>query len=134
MATPSFATPADYTRFAEDDSDLSDEVLTKRLRSATIEVQKLIRLAHYDVDDNGQPTGTALLEALAEATCAIVEYWQETGDHSGADAHAGAVKIGSVSLGTTSSRETATDGQSDRLGGKALAILGNAGLYLAVGY
>lgn len=126
-----YATASDYDEYAEtawaDDHDL----LPKRLRSASIEVEKLVRSSLYDVDVDGYATDAGTAEAFAEATCAIVEHWQFTDDPYGVDAAAGAVKIGSVSLGTTSS---STDGMSAaeklqrRIGSRAIDILTNAGL------
>ncbi|MDQ1111129.1 hypothetical protein QE418_000577 [Microbacterium testaceum] len=125
-----FATVADYTKYAEEDYG-DDALLTKRLRSASVEVEKLIRGAVYDVDDDGYPTDADTADALAEATCAIVEHWADTDDPRGTDAVQGAVKIGSVSLGTTSSGSdnlSASEKLARRIGDKAVDILTNAGM------
>ncbi|MDJ0337466.1 hypothetical protein [Cryobacterium sp. PH31-O1] len=127
-----FATTADFARLAEDPFEGDDTKLGKRLRSASIEVEKLTRMAVYDVDDDGYPTSADLTEAFAEATCAITEYWQETDDPTGAEAAQGAVKIGSVSLGTASSAASAGESSMEklqkRIGSKAIDILTTAGL------
>lgn len=126
-----YATPSDYTKFAEDDWDGDPEKLEKRLRSASIEVEKLTRLSVFDTDDDGYPTDADDTEAFAEATCAIVEHWGITDDPTGAEATAGAVKIGSVSLGTTSANQdnaTARDRLTRRIGERAIDVLTNAGL------
>lgn len=131
MAQRVFATTADYTKYAEEDFDGDAGLLEKRLRSASVEVEKLIRAAIYDVDDDGYPTASDVADALAEATCAVVEHWQETDDPRGVEAVQGAVKIGSVSLGTTSSSAdtlTAREKLARRIGDKALDVLTNAGL------
>ncbi|CAN7152807.1 hypothetical protein LJR044_002496 [Microbacterium foliorum] len=131
MATRTYATPSDYTKYAEEDWDGDPEVLKKRLRSASIEVEKLTRRAIYDVDTDGYATDAGISEAFTEATVAIAEHWSITDDPTGAEAAAGAVKIGSVSLGTTSS---SSDGLTDhqkllrRIGDRAFDILANAGL------
>jgi hypothetical protein len=125
-----FATVADYTKYAEEEYG-DDALLTKRLRSASIEVEKLIRGSVYDADDDGYPTDADTTEALAEATCAIVEHWADTDDPRGIDAVQGAVKIGSVSLGTTSSSSenlSAREKLTRRIGDKAIDILTNAGM------
>lgn len=134
MATRTYATPSDYTKYAEEDWDGDPGVLTKRLRSASIEVEKLTRRAIYDADTDGYATDADISEAFTEATCAIAEHWSITDDPTGAEAAAGAVKIGSVSLGTTSS---SSDGLTDaeklarRIGTRAIDILTNAGLIRA---
>lgn len=126
-----YATPTDYTKYAEDEWDGTEDLLKKRLRSASIEIEKLTRASIYDVDDDGYPTDVDTTEVFAEATCAIVEHWQFTDDPYGVDAAAGAVKIGSVSLGTTSSASdtlSAREKLERRIGTRALDILTNAGL------
>lgn len=125
-----FATPADYREYAEDDI-ADDTLLTKRLRAASVEVEKLIRGAMYDVDDDGYPTDADTGDALTDATCAIVEHWADTDDPRGTDAVQGAVKIGSVSLGTTSAGSdnlTPREKLTRRIGDRAVDILTNAGL------
>ncbi|MEW2459820.1 hypothetical protein [Microbacterium sp. K41] len=131
MAMRTYATEADYAKYAEDDWDGTSETLLKRLRSASVEVERLTRRALYDVDPDGYATDTDTAEAFTEATCAIAEYWSITNDPTGAEASAGAVKIGSVSLGTTSSNQdglTPVERLQRRIGSKALDILTNAGL------
>jgi len=126
-----YATPTDYDSLAEEPWDGSNQVLLARLRSASIEVEKLTRMAVYATDDDGYPTDPDVSEAFTEATCAIVEFWQDTGDPRGVDAAQGAVKILSVSLGTTSSStENLTERErlARRIGTQAIDILTNAGL------
>lgn len=132
MKLRTYATAADYNQIAEEAWPTADAAtLNKRLRAASVEVEKLTRLARYDVDDDGFPTDPDVSDAFTEATCSIAAYWAETDDPTGADAVAGAVKIGSVSLGTTSSTQ---DGMSTaeklqrRIGSRAIDILTNAGL------
>lgn len=126
-----YATPRQYGDFAIEPFDGDDKMLSKRLRHASSEVEGLTRFATYAVDDAGMPTDGLVREAFADATCAIVEYWGETDDPLGVDAMAGAVKIGSVSLGTTSSSADAASEREKvirRLGDRAVSILTNAGL------
>lgn len=126
-----YATAADFTAVAEDDWDGDPEALSKRLRAASVEVEKLTRRARYDTDADGFPTDQDIADAFTEATCAIVEYWGQTDDPTGADVAAGAVKIGSVSLGTTSSSQdglSAAEKLQRRIGSRALDVLTNAGL------
>lgn len=135
MAQRVYATAGEYDDIAEEPFDGDESKLGKRLRAASIEVERITRLALFDVDEDGYPTGPDLTDAFKEATCAIVEYWEETDDPTGADAAQGAVKIGSVSLGTTSSNRLADSPQdklTKRIGDKAVNILINAGLITAV--
>lgn len=126
-----YATAADFTAVSEEGWDGDDPTLSKRLRAASVEVEKLTRRSVYATDDDGFPTDQDIADAFTEATCAIVEYWGQTDDPTGADVAAGAVKIGSVSLGTTSSSQ---DGLSTaeklqrRIGSRALDVLTHAGL------
>lgn len=132
MAQRIYAVPADYDTLAEEEFDGTPEKLAKRLRSASIEVEKATRFSVFDADDDGYPTDADISDAFKEATCAIVEYWEETDDPTGAEALAGAVKIGSVSLGTsTQTRERPADALADRIGTRAHDILSNAGLITA---
>lgn len=135
MKLRTYATITDYNLVAEDPWPTADvATLNKRLRAASIEVEKLTRRARYDTDDDGFPTDADVSDAFTEATCAIAQYWSETDDPTGVDLIAGAVKIGSVSLGTTSSNQ---DGMSEqeklarRIGTRAIDILTNAGLIAA---
>jgi hypothetical protein len=131
MATRTYATAQDYTKYAEEDWDGDEGLLLKRLRSASIEVEKLTRASIYDVDPEGYPEDADTSEAFAEATCAIMEHWQLTDDPYGVEAAAGAVRIGSVSLGTTSSSAdgmSAREKLAQRIGSRVFDILANAGL------
>lgn len=125
-----YATVSDYADFAE--LEYTDDVqLAKRLRSASEQVEKLTRLAVYDTDEDGYPTDPDVEAAFRDATCAIAEHWADTDDPRGVDATQGAVKIGSVSLGTTSSSTdtmSARDKLAQRIGDRAIDILTLAGL------
>lgn len=131
MAMRVYATPEEFDEFAEVEFDGDPDLLRKRLRSASIEVEKLTRRAVYATDDSGYPTDPDVDAAFVEATCAIVEHWQDTDDPRGVDATQGAVKILSVSLGTTSSSDRDIAAQEKlrrRIGDKAIDILTLAGL------
>jgi hypothetical protein len=129
-----YATAGQYDEFAEEPWGGTPELLEKRLRAASIEVEKLLRTAVYATDDDGYPLDADTGDVFAEATCAVVEYWQFTDDPYGVEATQGAVKIGSVSLGTTSSgadNSSAREKLARRIGEKAIDILTNAGF---IGY
>lgn len=127
MAQRVYATESDYLEFSED--EVAPDKIDSLLRRASAQVESHIRTAVYDVDEDGYPTDPDVADALRDATCAYVAYWDETDDVTGADAIAGPVKIGSVSLGGTS-----TGGASSRTPGdtrrsdEAITILQNAGL------
>lgn len=127
-----YAIVADYNQVSEEPWPADDvATLQTRLRSASVEVDRLTRLSVFDVDEDGFPTDPDISDAFAEATCAIAEFWSITDDPTGAEATVGAVKIGSVSLGTTSSsQDSATPAErlQRRIGSKAIDILVNAGL------
>lgn len=130
-----YATLGDYNEAAEETWPTDDEgTLNKRLRAASVEVEKLTRRSVYTTDEDGFPTDPTISDAFTEATCAIAAYWAVTDDPTGAEATVGAVKIGSVSLGTTSSSQdaiTAAEKLTRRIGSQAVDILTNVGLIQA---
>lgn len=129
-----YATEADFTAVSEEPWDGDAPTLLKRLRAASVEVEKLTRRSRYTTDDDGFPTDIDIADAFTEATCAIAEYWGQTDDPTGADVAVGAVKIGSVSLGTTSSsQDSATEREklTRRIGERAIDVLTKAGLIQA---
>ncbi len=121
-----YATAAEYYDFiGEDYPGTADSALNAQLRSASEEITTMTRTSRYDVDDTGAPTDPNVIDAFMRATCAVVQYWSITLDETGADGNSGAVKIGSVSLGTTLARQPVGDKQADRIGVKAGQILRN---------
>lgn len=127
-----YATLNEYKDFAEQPPE-NDEVVEKRLGTASFEVDGLTRTAAYATDAEGYPTDPQVREAFRDATCAIIQHWSPEGtdDPLGVAMYAGAVKIGSVSLGTTSSSSDGLSAQEKlerRLGSRAISILTNAGL------
>lgn len=125
-----YATLEEYKAFAEQPPE-NDSVVEKRLTTASFEVDGLTRLTPYATDAEGKPTDPLIVEAFRDATCAIVQHWEETGDPLGTALTQGAVSIGSVSLGTTSSSKSSlTDAEvrEQRIGSLAITILKNAGL------
>lgn len=131
MAQRVYATAADYDEFADEPFDGTEQQLTKRLRRASADVDSLTRLSQYRVDEDGMPLDQEIADAFMEATCAQVEYWETTGDPTGAESQMGPVRIGSVSLGGSgvggSAKSTGTAAGS-RISPEAIEILQNAGL------
>lgn len=69
------------------------------LRRASAKVDELLLTATYRTDTAGMPVDAPVAAALAEATCAQVEWWGETGDDgTGAVAALAGARIGTVQL------------------------------------
>lgn len=132
MARRVYATPSDYYDYigADDPGDEAAD-LEAMLRRASAQVDGYLRGARYDVDEDGYPTDPDVDEAITDATCAQVEWWQQTGDVTGADANAGAVRILSVSLGSSSAATAQRTAAEARASSEAIDILRNAGLISA---
>lgn len=78
---------------------------------------QLFRLCIYTADaTTGLPTSTLVAEAFANAVCAQVQWWAETGDELGTAGMWGSVKIGSVSLSGPGS----SSGSSGPVGGRTI--------------
>lgn len=92
----------------------------KQLRDATLEIDFALQTATYDVDDDGEPTDTEVIAAFREACCAVVEWWEETGDPLNAGGAYNSVSIGSVTLSRTQASGAPA---SEVLGRRALNIL-----------
>ncbi|RLP68357.1 hypothetical protein D9V30_10230 [Mycetocola reblochoni] len=127
MSEPVYATRDDWDSFgseAEPDPDLLDALLARASR----EVDSLLVGAVYAVDENEQPTDPSVRSALARATCAFVEWWDDAGDISGAAAAGGAVSLGALSLGGG----TGASGSTGRTPAAAVTALRVAGLVVRV--
>jgi len=74
-----------------------DDVATS-LRTASYRVRDALKTARFEVDGDGKPTDTHVVEAIKDATIAQLSFWAETGDASGAGAQLGGGSILSVSL------------------------------------
>lgn len=100
-----YATPEQLAAYIGEDPPEDAERLLER---ASRDIDSALLTAVYATDPvTGAPTDARVLTALANAVCAQVEYWLETGDTgTGASDRWGSVSIGPVSLG-------------DRRGGKS---------------
>ncbi|GAU67681.1 hypothetical protein SSP35_05_02480 [Streptomyces sp. NBRC 110611] len=97
------------------------------LARASEDIDSALLTAVYPVDDDGDPTAATIAAALADATCAQVEYWLATGDDgTGAAGHWDSVSIGPVSLSGRSSAPPAASGVE--LAPRAARALRRAGL------
>ncbi|MFD3574771.1 hypothetical protein [Streptomyces sp. NPDC058644] len=73
--------------------------ITARLgRASRFLDSEVFRLCWYEVDEDGYPTNTLVRDAFADAVCAQVQWWAETGYELGTAGQWGSVKIGSVAL------------------------------------
>lgn len=131
MAQRVYATTSDYDEYADEPFDGTTEQLAKRLRRASSDIDGLTRLAVYVVDEDGMPVEKDIADAFTEATCAQVEFWETTGDPTGAESAMGPVRIGSVSLGGSGvggGAQSKTSAADTRISPEAVRILANAGL------
>ncbi|MEV5131436.1 hypothetical protein AB0K87_13200 [Streptomyces sp. NPDC053705] len=91
-----YATPEQLTAWTGQPAPPDADRLLAR---ASEDVDDALLSAVYDTDALGAPTDPKIVAALADATCAQVEYQQATGDDgTGAAGRWDAVSIGPVSL------------------------------------
>lgn len=149
MAQRVYATASDYYDFIGGDQPMTNPPepeegqepespqpiveadLNASLRRASTVIDGLTRTVRYDIDEDGYPDDVDVSDAFRDATCAQVAWFEETDDITGADSQAGAVKIGSVSLGGSGATGNAQSGKtaaSSRVAPEAIDILRNAGL------
>lgn len=120
-----YATPGDYAEWTGEPA-LEAEV-APMLRRASALVDNLIMTARYRTDAEGMPTEERVREALRDATCAVVAWWAETGDASGASGQYASVSLGSLSLERTPGTHPG-DAQAGRVAPEAVQVLATAGL------
>lgn len=92
----------------------------EQLRDATRELDYTLRAAIYDVDGDGEPTDPEVIAALRDACCAVVQWWDETGDPLATASAYNTVSIGSVTLSRTQASGATP---SEVLGRRALQYL-----------
>ncbi|MFD8254229.1 hypothetical protein [Streptomyces werraensis] len=93
------------------------------LTDASRALDDALKTARYTVDVDGLPTEPAVAAAFAEAVCAIVQWWDETGDPVGADGGWDSVSAGPVSLSRGSGSATAAPIAGGQLPPRAWAAL-----------
>ncbi|WP_282792085.1 hypothetical protein [Streptomyces sp. CC224B] len=92
-----YATPAQLAAWTGEPAPPDAERLLAR---ASEDVDDVLLCAVYATTAAGMPTDPAVVQALADATCAQVEYQLATGDDgTGATGRWGSVSIGPVTLG-----------------------------------
>jgi hypothetical protein len=115
-----YATPADLADYAG--PDVVGEDSPRLLARASELVDSLLVTAVYDTTPDGHPLDAHLREALRDATCALVQWWDETGDPTGAGAQYSDAAIGTLRLKRNDNR-SAPD-----IAPAAVRILATAGL------
>lgn len=123
MARLRYATQDDLDAYPvtvdEDDRD-------RMVAQASAVVDEALEAAVYPVDEQGAPTEPKHREALAEATCAVIAWWDAIGDDgTGASLRIQSASIAGVNLGI---RQPPPGGKPDRAGPDARRILREAGL------
>ncbi|QKN87652.1 head-to-tail adaptor [Streptomyces phage Cumberbatch] len=99
---------------------------SRLLARASEDVEDALTTAIYDTDNAGMPTDPDVISAMADATCAQVEYvTAQGGDDTGAAGQWDSVSIGPVSM---SGRRGGPVGAAVDIGPRALRTLARAGL------
>lgn len=127
MAPRVYATEAAFRDWT---GDLTASASPAQLRAASARLDSALSGVYYDTDAAGLPTDSDVSAALAAAVCAIVQYWEETGDTTGSGAGEvyQSASIGSASYTRGYSKEGSAAGGSGRLPQVASDILAAAGL------
>lgn len=121
-----YATTADLADWF--DPDAPPEGAARMLaRASRFMDNRLLRTAIYPVDADGMPTTQKHADALRDAACALVEWWDTNGDDgTGAGADYTSVSAGGISLGRASGPSGLP--QDPRVSREAVEILQGAGL------
>lgn len=119
----SFATVADLVAYTGQSLPPGGRRL---LINASREIERITKSAVYRTGPDGRPTDPDLRRALADATCELIGWWDETGTETGARGLFTSAGIAGVSLGFGG--QGASNPQADRVGPRVWSILLNAGL------
>ncbi|MFF9199962.1 hypothetical protein ACF09L_32625 [Streptomyces sp. NPDC014779] len=119
-----YATVAQYEAYTGT-SPAPADTGTKLARASRMLDRAVLRYCAYDTDGFGFPTNEVVAEAIANATCAQVEWWADTGSNpSGADGVGwGSVAIGSVQLGRSLTAVSGEDSPARQLAPDGLDAL-----------
>lgn len=97
MARPLYATADDYLTWTGEQTAPAD--IARLLLRASEDIDEALLAAVYCTDAAGMPVHPEVIEALTNAACAQVEYWQTTGDDgTGAAGRWDSVSLGPLSL------------------------------------
>lgn len=104
----------------------------KLLADASRKMAGVLLTAVYATDVDGYPSDLVQRKAVADATCAIVEWWGETGDVLGASGDWTSASAGNVSISRNPGTTTTVNNQ--QIPWKAWNLLVEAGLMPGVIY
>lgn len=91
-----YATVEDYLDWVGDLTPY-EQPRPSTMRKASDLISSVLIGAVYATDEDGNATHPTIVEALRDATCAQVEFWDETGDESGASSVWQSASIGGAS-------------------------------------
>jgi hypothetical protein len=104
----------------------------KLLEDASRKMTGVLLTAVYATDVDGYPSDLTQKKAIADATCAIVEWWGETGDVLGTDGNWTSASAGNVSVSRDAGSTTVVN--NERIPWKAFNILMDAKVLPGVVY
>jgi hypothetical protein len=110
-----YATSADYQTYTGQTPPA--DITAWLARASRFMENRVFRLCWYEVDADGYPSNTVVKQAFADAVCAQVQWWDETGDELGTAGRWSSVKLGSLALSGTGS----SPGNSGAVGGREVA-------------
>ncbi|UIX33548.1 hypothetical protein [Streptomyces sp. GQFP] len=97
MARRLYATADDYLGWTGEQTAPAD--IARLIARASEDIDEALLTAVYCTDAAGMPAHPEVIEALSNAVCAQIEYWQETGDTgTGAAGRWDSVSLGPLSL------------------------------------
>lgn len=115
-----YATPEDLADYAG--PGVVDADSPRLLARAAELVDALLVAAVYDTDPDGLPVDPQVRDALRRATCALVQWWAETGDPTGAGGQFSEAQLGTLRLKRNDTNTT------PEIAPAAVRILATAGL------
>ena len=125
-----YATTTDLANFLK---DAPPPGAAKMLEDASRKMAGVLLTAVYATDADGTPSEPRQRRAIADATCAIVEWWMETGDTLGTDGNWTSASAGNVSISRDSASGSTTV-NNQRIPWKAWNILNAEGILPGVIY
>lgn len=124
-----YATTTDLANFLK---DAPPPGAVKMLEDASRKMAGVLLTAVYATDSEGMPSDPRQRRAIADATCALVEWWMETGDVLGTSDDWTSASAGNVSISRDGS--SSTDINNQRIPWKAWVILTEAKILPGVIY